>query len=480
MALGELGVERGDRVAVFLPQRGEAALAHLAAFTLGAISVPLSPLFRADALRHRLSSSGARVLVTDTEHYEFVRGLRAELPRLTTVLCCDGVPPGTESFEATLRTTTVRAEPVDTGSDEPAMLVYTSGTSGLPKGALHAHRFLPGRLSGFELIHALEQQPSVDRPFWTPADWAWIGGLVDCVLTPWVFGCPVLAFHRRGFDPYQTFELLLRARVRSLFLPPTAMHKLRKAEESAASYDFGVFSVHTAGEPLPADTYRWAAKTFGRVFELYGMTEVGALVGSSPYFDVRPGAMGKPYPGHDVVLLDGQRVVEGVGEGEIAVRRGDPGLFLGYWEDEEGTAARFRGDFFVTGDVARRDEDGYLWYLGRDDDMFNTSGYRVGPTDVEATLMKHPAVLEAAVVGVPDEERGRTVKAFVILRPGFPADEAMARQIQRFVKSELAAYEYPRQLVFARDLPRTVTGKIRRAELRTADADRKYGSRPAP
>jgi acetyl-CoA synthetase len=475
LGLAELGVAAGDRVAVFLPQRLEAAVAHLAALKLGAICVPLSPLFRADALSHRLRASGAKVLVTDADHHVHVSPLRAALPELSTVIACEERLSGTEAFARVLAASSAEFHAVDSAADDPAMLVFTSGTSGLPKGALHAHRFLPGRLSGFELIHELENGPHPQRPFWTPADWAWVGGLVDCVLTPWAFGRPVVAFRRSTFEPAQLFELVMRMRVRSMFLPPTAINRLRRVE-GAEDLGLDVFSVHTAGERLLPETLAWAERTFGKVYELYGLTEMGAVIGSSRYVPVRPGAIGKPFPGHPVVLLDDNGlIVDGPGEGEIAVRRGDPGMFLGYWNDPAATAERFRGDFLVTGDVASRDEDGYYWYQGRNDDLFNTSGYRVGPTEIEEALERHPAVLEAAVVGEPDSERGEIVKAFVVLeRDQLPSAE-LAAGIQTFVKQHLAAYEYPRRIVFARELPRTTTGKLQRAALRDADAERRYG-----
>jgi acetyl-CoA synthetase len=463
--LADRGVGRGDRVAVFLPQCVETAVAHVAAFKLGAVSVPLSPLFRADALGYRLGHSRAKVVLTDDEH-------AAHLPPEIGPLALR-----TEE----LRRLAARAAPArsaaDTSRDDPAMLIYTSGTSGMPKGALHAHRFLPGRLSGFELIHRLESRPSIDRPFWTPADWAWVGGLVDCVLTPWVFGCPVLAWRRRRFDPEATLALIAEHRVRSLFLPPTAVNKLRAVADPRARYALQVESVHCAGEPLLPEAQAWAARAFGEAYDLYGMTEMGATIGNSPFHPVKPGSMGRPYPGHEVALLgEGDRPV-GAGEiGEIAIKKGDPGMFLGYFEDPAGTAARFRGEWLCTGDLARRDEDGALWYQGRADDMFNTSGYRVGPTEIEGTLHTHPAVEHAAVVGEPDAERGAVVKAFVVLRPGFAPSEALAEAIQAHVRGRLAAYEYPRRIVFARELPMTVTGKVRRAELRGPGADARYGA----
>lgn len=473
-ALRQLGVEQGDRVAVFLPQRLENAIAHLATFKLGAISVPLSPLFRADALEYRLGHSGARVLVTDAEHVAHVAAIRDRLPNLASVICCEE-RAGADWLWAMVRAATPIPRLADTTADDPAMIIYTSGTTGMPKGVLHAHRFVPGRLDAFELTHRLESEHLGERPFWTPADWSWVAGLVDCLLTPLVFACPVLA-HRRRFDPQTALELVARHNVRSLFLPPTALNRLRMLGDEARAHELSVFSVHSAGEPLTAETYEWASSLFGCVFDLYGMTEICALVGSSPYTPVRPGAIGRPNPGHEVVILgdDGQPI-RGVGEGEIAVGRDDPGMFLEYWDDPDATAARFRGDYMLTGDLARRDEDGYFWYQGRLDDVFNTSGYRVGPTEIERALAKHPAVAQAAVVGAPDRERGAIVKAFVVLAPGFDPGAALAREIQEFVRAGLALYQYPRKIVFARELPVTVSSKVRRCELRAEDADDRFG-----
>ena len=464
--LAGFGVGQGDRVAVFCPQRVENPLAHLAAMKLGAISVPLSSLFRADALAYRLGHSAAKVVITDGEHLEHLQPVLAALALPPRVLTC-------EALWALVRDAD-RAVAVDTAADDPAMLVYTSGTTGMPKGALHAHRFLPGRLSGFELVHRLESRPG-KRLFWTPADWAWVGGLVDCVLTPWWFGCPVAGWRRRGFEPAAVFDFIARMGVRSLFLPPTAIRRMRTIDPPPP---LALDSVHTAGEPLPPDTYAWATRAFGTVYELYGMTEMGATIGNSPWFAVRPGSMGKPFPGHDVrVLRDDGSEADPDETGEIAVRRGDPGMFLGYHDDPEATAARFRGDFLMTGDLAARDRDGYIVYRGRADDLINTAGYRVGPTEIEQTLLAHPAVEHAAVVGVPDAERGEIVKAFVVVAPGFRADAALHAELQQHVKQRLAAYEYPRRIVFAAELPMTPSGKLRRTELRAPDADARYGVR---
>jgi acetyl-CoA synthetase len=467
--LQDAGVERGDRVAVFLPQRLENAVAHLSILKLGAISVPLSPLFRRDALEHRIEHSEAKVVITDADHKPHLAAALAQISTRPIVIEADDLPSRADPLAQPISA-------VDTSKDDPAMLIYTSGTSGLPKGALHAHRFLAGRLSGFELLHQLERSPSRDRPFWTPADWAWVGGLVDCVLTPWVFGCPVLAYRKRQFEPRAIFSMLERRRVRSAFLPPTALNLLRRGDDGPGRSALELFSVHSAGEPLSPETYAWASGRLGAIRELYGMTEMGATIGGSPFFDVAPGWIGKPYPGHRVSLLDEAGAPVKQGEvGEIAVERPDPGLFLGYFKDPRATDARFFGDHFRTGDLARVDGEGRFCYMGRTDDVFNSAGYRIGPAEIERCLETHPEVERAAVVGEPDSDRGEVVKAFVLLRSSATASLPLAREIQRHVKERLATYEYPRCIVFARELPLTVTGKIRRIELRSQAADERYG-----
>jgi acetyl-CoA synthetase len=359
-----MNIQRGDRVAVFLPQRVETAIAHLAAFKLGAISVPLSPTLRGEALAYRLRHSGARLVITDVDHQPHLCAALGEDGEIK-IICCEANVPGTESFwNALERVRGARLPVIYSHADDPAILLYTAEPA--PRGVLHAHRFLPGRLPALELIHKLQAVPSDRRPFWTPADWASAEGLADSVLAPWLFGCPVLAHRHTKLDPRPIFDLIARNFVRSMFLPPAAIEALRAVENAKKQFALDVFSVHTAGEPFTEPSYQWAAKTFQRVFDLYGRTEVGALLGSSPFLPVRPGSIGKPFPGHSVELLDADndRVEEGEA-GELCVKKSDPGMFLAYFEDPEATKASFTGNYFRTGVFARKDRDGYFWLTER-------------------------------------------------------------------------------------------------------------------
>ncbi len=469
--LREYGIGRGERVAVFLPQGLAAAVSHVAIQKIGAIGVPLSTLFRQEALKYRLVASGTKALITNHELRQYYDPIAKDLKDLALLFSTDK-SDGALPFWPNIEKAKILSEMVSTLKDDPALLIFTSGTSGLPKGALHGHRLLPARLPGFELIHQLEKTPPNGRPFWTPADWSWIGGLVDSVFTPWVFGHSVISLGGR-FDTSLVFPMLKEFNVRSAFLPPTALSKLRAHGDKGEALDC---VIHTAGEALSPDIYEWASRVFSKVYDLYGMTEMGATIGSSPFVPMRPGALGKPYPGHRVELIDDSgQVLKGEAKGEIAIHRDNPGMFLRYWNDASGTQERFRNDFMVTGDMAKRDADGYLWYLGRNDDVFNTSGYRVGPAEIERAIEEHPHVERSAVVGMPDRTCGHVVKAFVLPTAGVQPSQDLLVDIQVFVKKRLAAFEYPKTIMFVRDLPTTVTGKIQRAVLREPDADERYG-----
>ncbi|GIU95914.1 MAG: acetyl-CoA synthetase [Gaiellaceae bacterium] len=448
-ALAALGVEPGARVAIVLSQRVETALAHLAAYKLGAIALPLSTQFGEDALAVRVGDAEPRVVIGEADALEKVAATGSDaalvdvdrdLPRLLAI--------ASPRFAA-----------AETGPDTPALLVYTSGTTGPPKGALHGHRVLAGHLPGFELSHDFFPQPG-DR-IWTPADWAWIGGLYDVLIPSLVHGVPVVAFRARRFDPEQALDLMECLEVRNVFMPATALRMLRAAGGSARP---GLRTLASGGETVGEETAAWCEERFGvRLNEFYGQTEANLLVGNCSAWPAKPGSMGLPYPGHEVGLV----------EGELAVRvEGNPVVFLEYWRNPEATKAKVRDGWLLTGDLAERDDDGYLWFVGRADDLITSGGYRIGPGEIEDCLVRHPSVALAAAIGVPDEVRGQVVKAFVVPTSGVQPNEALAAELTAWVRQRLAPYEVPRAIAFVDELPLTVTGKIRRNELRRLEAER--------
>ncbi len=465
--LAAQGVGRGDRVAILLPQAPETAVAHLAVYKLGAIAVPLFGLFGEEALEYRLANSGARALLTDGEGTAKIAAIRDRLPALATLLSIEGKSEGALDFHALLARAGESFAPADTEPDDPAVIIYTSGTTGPPKGALHGHRVLLGHLPGVELPQEFFPQP--DDRFWTPADWAWIGGLFDVLLPSLHHGVPVLAHRMAKFDPERCFEIFARFRLRNAFLPPTALKMLRQVERPRARHDYRLRSIGSGGETLGAGLLDWGRETFGlTINEFYGQTECNLVVANcASLMAVKPGSMGRPVPGHRVAVIDaeGQQLPPGKA-GAIAVRRPDPVMFLGYWNNPEATAKKFVGDWLVTGDQGIADDEGYLAFFGRDDDVITSGGYRIGPGEIEDCLIKHPAVAMAAAVGVPDPLRTERVKAFLVLKPGQAPSDALAREIQDFVKRRLAAHEYPREVAFVESLPMTATGKIVRRELR--------------
>ncbi|MCH8154276.1 MAG: acyl-CoA synthetase [Proteobacteria bacterium] len=465
------GVARRARVAILLPQAPETALAHIATYKLGAIAVPLFTLFGADALAFRLSDSGAKALITNADGLAKIAEIRARLPALEIVLSVDGPGEGPGDgalgFHEELDKASDAFTPVDTAADDPALIIYTSGTTGPPKGALHAHRTLLGHLPGVELPQELF--PKAGDLFWTPADWAWIGGLIDVLLPSWHHGVPVLAHRMAKFDPEEAFRLMADFGVRNAFMPPTALKIMRRVARPRERWNYALRSIGSGGETLGAELLDWGRATFGlTVNEFYGQTECNLVVANcAGLMPVKPGSMGRAAPGHEVAIVDSDGTALPDGEtGNIAIQRPDPVMFLEYWNDPAATAAKFAGDWMLTGDTGIRDADGYFHFVGREDDVITSGGYRIGPGEVEDCLLKHPAVAMAAVVGVPDALRGERVKAFLVLDQGAAASEALAAEIQDFVKTRLAAHEYPREVAFVDALPLTATGKIMRKDLR--------------
>ncbi|SDU46838.1 acyl-CoA synthetase [Stappia sp. ES.058] len=471
------GVTRGDRVAILLPQAKETAAAHIAAHKLGAISIPLFMLFGEEALAFRLGDSGAKAVVTNATGAAKLAKIRAELPDLERVYTVDGAHAGTTDLHAALTGQADSFTPVDTSANDPAILIYTSGTTGQPKGALHGHRVLLGHLPGVEMSHDLF--PQVGDRIWTPADWAWIGGLLDVLMPALHHGVCVVACRFEKFTADAAFRLIAQEKIQNAFLPPTALKMMRAHGDPDPAYDLNMRTIASGGETLGAELLDWGRRVFGvTINEFYGQTECNMIVSScAAIMPPRPGIMGRAVPGHDVRIVDaaGTPVTDGT-EGNIGVRRGDPVMFLRYWNNSRATEGKFAGDFLLTGDMGMRDAHGWIRFVGRDDDVITSSGYRIGPGEIEDCLIGHPAVSMAGVVGKPDPQRTEIVKAYVVLADGFEPTAELARALQDFVKVRLAAHEYPREVVFVDTLPMTTTGKIIRKDLRQRAVEETKGT----
>jgi len=457
----------GDRVAVLLPQCVETAAAHIAILKMGCVSLPLFTLFGPDALRHRLADSGACAVITNAEGARQLRLLRDTLPELRRIISIDGGEA--EDFHALCAASTSHFTAHPTQADDPAFLIYTSGTTGPPKGALHAHRVLLGHLPGVEMSHDFLPQPG-DK-IWTPADWAWIGGLLDVLMPALHHGVPVVAHRFAKFTGKAAFDLIRTHGIRNAFLPPTALKLMRQETPDAP---VPMRSVASGGETLGKELIAWGQDVFGvTINEFYGQTECNMIVSSCAALEpAEPGVMGWAVPGHDVRIVDEaqRRFCDDGEDGSIAVRAPDPVMFLRYWNNPDATAAKFvpidGNDWLLTGDRGVVMPSGRIRYIGRDDDIISSGGYRIGPGEVEDCLLTHPAVALAGVVGAPDPVRGSIVAAYLTLKEGFSPSDALAEEIAQHVKSRLAAYEYPRVIRFIDTMPMTTTGKIIRADLR--------------
>jgi acetyl-CoA synthetase len=500
-ALADRGVQRGDRVAIVLPQRFETAVAYMAVLQLGAIGMPLSQLFGPQALAFRLSDSAAVAAVCDASTWEGLEAVRHDCPRLRTVIAVDAPQTDTRVLDwvTCLQQMPDSFAVVPTRADDPAVLIYTSGTTGNPKGALIPHRALIGNLSGFICsqnwfgFDPFDASAPSAAVFWSPADWAWTGGLMDALLPALYFGRPIVGYNGR-FHPQTALELLERHRVTHTFLFPTALKAIMKAyPEPRKHFQLHLQGLMSAGDAVFAYCDRQLGVT---VNEMFGQTEINYIVGNcSRLYPARPGSMGKAYPGHRVAVIDeqGQECAVGV-PGDVAVHRRDvhghpdPVFFLGYWQNEAATRAKYTGDpansWCRTGDLAVCDADGYFWYQGRADDVFKAAGYRIGPSEIENCLVKHPAVANAAVVPKPDADRGAVVKAYVVLAQEYLAqapdralgvlafEQALVTELQAHVRDKLAPYEYPKEIEFVASLPMTTTGKVQRRVLRLQEEAR--------
>lgn len=466
-AFRAMGIQRGDRVGLLLPQCPQTAISHLATFKLAAIGVPLASLFGVDALEYRLKDAGIKLLVTNQDGLAKIKQIRAALPALETVICIDGPAGDVKGFDDEVYAASPAFQPEPTGPDDPALMIYTSGTTGPPKGALHGHRVLLGHIPGIEIPHEFFPQPS--DLIWTPADWAWAGGLLNILLPGLRAGVPVLSYAIRKFDPEIAFGLMEEFQVRNTFIPPTALKIMRQVERPGSRFKLNLRTLGSGGEALGKEIPEWSRAEFGLdINEFYGQTECNLVLSSCSKLGIlRAGKIGKPVPGHEVAIIDshGNEVPRG-SLGQIAVKRPDPVMFLEYWNKPDATRDKYIGDWLLTGDQGIMDDDDYVEFVGRDDDVITSAGFRIGPGEIEDCLIGHPAVALAAVVGKPDPERTEIVKAFVVLKPGYHQSDNLAQEITDHVRTRLSAHEYPREVAFVDDMPLTTTGKVIRRHFR--------------
>jgi acetyl-CoA synthetase len=454
--LASLGVERGDRVAVVLPPTPETAAVFFATWKLGALLLSMSVLYGDDGIRHRLGDSQPKALVTDAANAGRFAGSATGPEALVEHLVV--------LDEASFDGCSAEFEPVVTRAEDPAQLYYTSGTTGLAKGIVHAHRYILGH-EEFRYCHDVQD----GERFHGMGEWAWAAG-ISPLLGPWRLGAVQYVYQREaGFDPHRQLAFLSRHQVTNVFGTPTAIRSMMGIADARTRYPQSFRIVCSAGEPLNPEAIRWFREQYGvTVLDYYGLTESYPLCGNFPFMAVREGSMGKPMPGWEVAILDEDERPVAAGErGEICLRaRTNPHYPLGYWRLPQASEETFGGEWFHSKDAATMDADGYVWYAGRADDVIIAAGYRIGPFEVESACLEHPAVAEAAAVASPDELRGNVVKAFIVPAAGFEPDDELADEIKGFVRGRLSAYAYPRKIEFVSDLPKTLTGKIRRIELR--------------
>ncbi len=461
------GLRRGDRVTLLLAQDPECAIAHVACFKAGIVSSPTSVLFGPDAIVYRLNDSGAKALVTDCANYPKVEEARAECPSLEHVFVVDGEPDGTTNFWAAIKDADETFTNVDTAADDVAWISYTSGTTGQPKGSVQPHRMLLGHMPSLEFIY--DFFPQDNDVLWSPADWAWMAGLADILLPGWFHGCTVVATAMKGFNPEDAYRILDQYNVTLALLTPTMLKLMRQVPNALDRYELKLRAALSGGEAVGKELLEWADRELKiKINEGFGQTECNVILGNNGnVFPIKPGSIGRPTPGSICAIVDddGNELPPGTA-GHIACKRPHPVMLLEYLNQPQATKDKFIGDWLITGDTGHMDTDGYFWFHGRADDVITSSGYRIGPGEIEDALLKHEAVQMVAVIGVPDPVRTEIVKAFVILTAGVTPTSALADELRESVRNRLAKHELPKLIEFVDSLPMTTTGKIMRRELR--------------
>jgi len=468
-ALRGLGIGRGDVVAIHTPQRPETAIAHIALYRLGAIALPISKLFGPDAIAYRLQNSSAKAILMEPETVAKMDALdRKDIPDFKHVIVTDGAGGGF-SFDDLMSNASPSFAMEKSSAEDPVLLMYTSGTTGNPKGVLHVARYVLGH-NGIDYSYNYLRDGDL---YYSPADWAWAGGLLDGLLAIWPYGIPVLAYRSKArFDPDVAFRLLEKYGASVGLYPPTALKVLREVKNPREKYKLKLRCIVSGAEPVSPQLARWVDEELRVEFNQgFGQTEANYFIGTcSAVEKARLEPLGKAYPGHDVAIVSPDGVVLKTGEaGEIAIRRDSPVVMREYWKNPAAMGEKFKGEWCMTGDLGHMDDEGYVYFHGRNDDVIKSSGYRIGPSEIEAKIMEHKSVASCAVIGVPDQQRGQAIKAFVKLLPGFTPSEQMIKEIQIHVKTRLAAHEAPREIEFMDEFPSTVTGKIMRRELRARE-----------
>jgi acetyl-CoA synthetase len=469
-----LGLTRGDRVTLLLAQDPEAAIGHVACWKAGLVSNPTSVLFGPEAIGYRLNDLKTRVVVTDSANYPKIAELRASCPSVEHVFVVDGEPAGARNFWKTIETASSEFTNVRTRADEAAWVSYTSGTTGMPKGSVQPHRMMLGHMPSVEFMYDFYPQPN--DVLWSPADWAWMAGLMDLLFPGWFHGATVVAtVAMKGFQPEEAYRILGQHQVTCAFLTPTALKLMRPIPNPRERFNLKLRVIASGGEAVGTEIFEWAARELGiRINEVYGQTECNLILANNgSIMPIKPGSMGRPTPGTITAIIDddGNVCPPGV-EGEVACKRPHPVMLLEYLNRPDATQEKFRGDWLLTGDRGHMDEDGYFWFHGRGDDVITSSGYRIGPGEIEDALLKHPACRMVAAIGVPDPVRTEIIKVFIILNDGYAGSEALIAELKESVHTRLAKHEMPRLIEFVKDLPMTTTGKIMRRELRQAEAEK--------